>query len=112
MTSWSSNKLYRVFRLPSDVEAAEPPSDVSIVSSETLEGRAERTCVELLDLTVWGEALENAEPGVPAARFGDGGAALAASTGAAGGLAGTSLYVASASAEDRCDAAPCCTTTE
>lgn len=104
--------LSREFRRPSDVEGAEPPSDVSIVSSETLEVRAERTCVELFDLTVWGEALETAEPGVRAARFGGGGAALAASTGGAGCLAGTSLCVASASAEDRCDAAPCCTTTE
>lgn len=67
--------LSREFRRPSDVEGAEPSSVVSIVSSDTLEVRAECTCVEVFDVPGWGEALETAKPGVRAARFGGGGAA-------------------------------------
>lgn len=102
----------REFRRTTEVDGREPPSVVSIVSSETLEVRAECTGVEVLDLAVWAEVFGTAKPGVRAARFGGGGAALAASTGGAGGLASASLCVASAGAEDSCDAAPCCTTTE
>lgn len=105
-------KFSRAFRRQSDVDGLEPPSLVSIVSSETLEVRAGRTDVEVLDLAVSGEVLETAELWVRGARFGGGGAAPAASTGVAGGLASASRCVTSGGAKVRCDSAPCCTTTK
>ncbi|XP_077551850.1 uncharacterized protein LOC144166065 [Haemaphysalis longicornis] len=53
----------REFNGTTEVDGREPPSLVSIVSSETLKVRAECTGVEELDLAVWAEAFGTAKPG-------------------------------------------------